>query len=193
MGKRPWRCGAVDGLCQPSERSVPSGGADCAPPYADCAKPCCRLRETVCRSRSVHYCPASKGGAGAPGEWQLAFRLRRVAIYKDCSAATEGTFCRFLRGICRGGAVREGVSRKWAAARRDTNVGWPPASENSTTMAKNCTVLGQKSATFLPTAAAFPAGGILLCANIHKLCDLSTTMICKIGFLDIVKRRDDGF
>lgn len=137
--------------------------------------------------------PCVQRGAGAPGEWQLAFRLRRVAIYKDCSAATEGTFCRFLRGICRGGAVREGVSRKWAAARRDTNVGWPPASENSTTMAKNCTVLGQKSATFLPTAAAFPAGGIFLCANIHKLCDLSTTMICKIGFLDIVKRRDDGF
>ena len=30
------------------------------------------------------------------------------------------------------------------------------------------------------------------CANIHKLCDLSTTMIRKIGFLDVVKLRDDG-
>ena len=97
------------------------------------------------------------------------------------------------RAVPSGGAVREGVSRKWACARRDTNVGRPPASENSTTMAKNCTVLGQKSTTFRPTAAAFPAGGILLCANIHKLCDLSTTMICKIGILDIVKLRDDGF
>ena len=96
------------------------------------------------------------------------------------------------RAVPSGGAVREGVSRKWACARWDTNVGRPPASENSTTMAKNCTVLGQKSPTFLPTAAAFLAGGILLCANIHKLCDLSTTMICKIGFLDIVKLRDDG-
>ena len=98
-GQAAGRCGVVDGLCQPSERPVPSGGADCA-------KPCSRLRETVCRSRSVHDCPASKGGQGHRGEWQLAFRLRRVAIYiRRVPPLPKVHFAVFGRGICKGAAL----------------------------------------------------------------------------------------
>ena len=105
-GQAAGRCGVVDGLCQPNERPVPSGGADCAMPCADRAKPCSRLRETVCRSCSAHDCPASKGRAGAPGEWKLAFRLRRVAIYiRRVPPPPKVRFAVFGRGICKGVAL----------------------------------------------------------------------------------------
>ena len=45
---------------------------------------------------------------------------------------------------------------------------------------------------FGKTPLPFSRARSSFCANIHKLGDMSTTMICKIGFLDIVKLRDDG-
>ena len=68
----------------------------------------------------------------------------------------------------------------------------PKGGENSTTCAENRTIFVRKCAAFSAKLHCLSRAHAPHCANIHKLSDLSATMICKIGFLDIVKLRDDG-
>ena len=104
-GQVAGRCGVVDGLCQPNERPVPSGGADCAMPCADRAKPCNRLRETVCRLCSAHDCPASKVGQGHRGSGNLLSGCGVSLYIRSVPPPPKVHFAVFGRGICKGAAL----------------------------------------------------------------------------------------